>query len=128
MASLKETVAERVAALGPAVQEGVIGVLVEQTKDKRVKAILAAISLLEEKQKELKKIKPEQTFDADGKVSSEYFTKANNETRKKTGEQIAKIEKALERACNPEKPEYDDLFKVVQNKGAAPATEEQAAE
>jgi cell division protein ZapA (FtsZ GTPase activity inhibitor) len=128
MASLKETVAERVAALGPAVQEGVVTVLVEQVKKKRETAILTALNLLEEKQKELKKIKPEQTFDAEGKVASEFFTKANNETRKKTSEAIAKIEKALEKALNVEKPEYDDLFKVVQNKGAASVTEEAPAE
>lgn len=127
MASLKETIAERVASLGPAVQEGVITVLVDQVKDKRVKAILTGLNLLEEKQKELKKIKPTQTFDAEGKVASETFSKGDNETRKKTNESIAKIEKALEKATNPEKPEYDDLFKVVQNKGGA-APEEQAAE
>lgn len=127
MATLKETIAERVAALGPAVQEGVVTVLVEQVKDKRVKAILTALSLLEEKQKELKKIKPEQTFDGEGKVASEFYTKANNETRKKTNEAITKIEKALEKALNVEKPEYDDLFKVVQNKGAAEPKQEEAA-
>lgn len=127
MASLKETIAERVAALVLSVQEGVVTVLVDQVKDKRVKAILTALNLLEEKQKELKKIKPEQTFDADGKVASEFFTKPNNETRKKTNEAIAKIEKALEKALNVEKPEYDDLFKVVQNKGAAEPKQEEAA-
>jgi hypothetical protein len=128
MATLKETIAERVAALGPAVQEGVVTVLVEQVKDKRVKAVLTALSLLEEKQKELKKIKPEQTFDGEGKVASEFYTKANNELRKKTTEAITKIEKALEKALDPTAPTYDDLFKVVQNKGAAEPKEETAAE
>lgn len=117
MPSLKETVAERISILGPAVQEGVVTVLVDQVKEKRVKAILAALSLSEEKQKELKKIKPEQTFDGAGKVVSEFYTKANNEARKKITEAGAKIERALEKALNVEKPEYDDLFKVVQNKG-----------
>ena len=122
MASLKETVAEKIAALGPVVQEAVATELANQVKDKRVKAVLAALSLKDETEKELKKIKPEQTFDAEGKVASEFFTKANNEARKKAQEKLAKIEKALNDALG-ETPNYENLFKVVQNKGAAPAQE-----
>jgi hypothetical protein len=120
MASLKETVAERIAALGPVVQEGVVGVLVDQVKEKRVKAVLTALNLLEENGKAIKKIKPEQTFGPDHKVASEFFTKANMEARKKLEESTAKLEKALEEALNPEKPNFDNLFKAIQNKGAAP--------
>ena len=128
MASLKETVAEKIAGLGPVVQEAVATALADQVKEKRVKAVLTALNLKEEKEKELKKIKPEQTFDGDGKVVSEFFTKPNNEARKKAQEAITKIEKALNEALDPEKPNYDNLFKVVQNKGAAPAQEEAAQE
>jgi len=127
MASLKETVAERIAALGPAVQEGVVATLVDQVKEKRVKAVLTALNLLEENQKALRKIKPEQTFGPDHKVASEFYTKPNMEARKKLEESTSKIEKALEKALG-ENPNFDDLFKAVQNKGGssteeAPATE-----
>src|ERR1700675_956699 len=109
MATLKEQIAERVASLGPAVQEGVVATLVDQVKDKRVKAVLTVLNLLEEAQKELKKIKPEQSFDAEGKVASEFYTKANNDSRKKTTEKIAKMEAALGLALG-ENPNFEKLF------------------
>jgi hypothetical protein len=125
MATLKEQVAERIATLGPTVQDGVVSVLVEQVKEKRIKAVLTALTLLEENGKAMKKIKPEQTFGTDHKVVTEFFTKANMEARKKLEESTAKIERALEKALGAT-PNFDDLFKAVQNKGAseeAPATE-----
>ena len=125
--TLKEQVSERIAALGPAVQEGVVSALVDQTKEKRVKAVLTALNLLEEAQKELKKVKPEQTFDGEGKVASEYYTKANNDTRKKTTEKIAKIEGALALALG-DTPNFEKLFAVANNKGGAPAEEAPATE
>ena len=128
MATLKETVAEKVAGLGPVVHEAVASALADQVKEKRVKAVLTGLNLKEEKEKELKKIKPEQTFDGEGKVVSEFYTKPNFESRKKVVETLAKIEKALNEALDPTSPNYDNLFKVVQNKGAAPAQEEAAQE
>jgi F0F1-type ATP synthase beta subunit len=127
MASLKETVAERIAGLGPEVQTGVADVLVEQVKKKRIDAVLTALNLKDEKEKELKKIKPVQTFNADSTVASETFSKADNDNRKKLTEAITKIEKALNEALG-ETPNYENLFKVVQNKGAAPAQETPAQE
>jgi cell division protein ZapA (FtsZ GTPase activity inhibitor) len=118
MASLKEQVAQRISQLGPAVQDGVVDTLVAQVKEKRVKAVLTALNLIEETQKELKKIKPEQTFDADNKVVSEFFTKPNMEARKKAQEKIANIETALEAALG-ETPNFEKLFKVTQNAPAA---------
>jgi hypothetical protein len=120
MASVKETVAERIAQLGPAVQEGVVGVLVDQVKDKRVKAVLTALNLIEENGKNLKKIKPDQTFGPDHKVVSETFSKANMEQRKKLEESTAKIEKALAEALG-DTPNYENLFKALQNKPAPAA-------
>jgi hypothetical protein len=128
MATLKETVAEKVAGLGPVVHEAVATALADQVKEKRVKAVLTALNLKEEKEKELKKIKPEQTFDGEGKVVSEFYTKPNFEGRKKVVEALAKIEKALNEALDPTNPNYENLFKVVQNKGGAPTQEEAAQE
>lgn len=129
MATLKETVAEKIAGLGPVVHDAVATALADQVKEKRVKAILTGLNLKEEKEKELKKIKPEQTFDGEGKVVSEFYTKPNFEARKKVVESLTKIEKALNEALDPTNPNYDNLFKVVQNKGAAPAAgQEEAAE
>lgn len=125
MATLKEQVSERIAALGPDVQEGVVSTLVSQVKEKRVKAVLTALTLIEENGKAMKKIKPEQTFGPDHKVATEFFTKPNMEARKKLEESTSKLERALEKALGTT-PNFDDLFKAVQNKGAseeAPATE-----
>jgi len=129
MATLKETVAEKVAGLGPVVHEAVASALADQVKEKRVKAVLTGLNLKEEKEKELKKIKPEQTFDGEGKVASEFYTKANNDTRKKTTEKITKIEAALAAALG-ETPNFEKLFAVAQNKGGAPeaTTEESLTE
>jgi hypothetical protein len=118
MATLKEQIAERIATLGPAVQEGVVSTLVDQVKEKRVKAVLSALSLLEETQKELKKVKPEQTFDGDGKVLTEFYTKTNMEARKKLVEKVAKIETALATALQSEAPNFEKLFAVTQGKEA----------
>jgi len=120
MPSIKEQVAERLAALGPAVQEGVVAVLVEQVKDKRVKAILTVQNLIEEANKDLKKIKPEQTFGPDHKVVSEYFSKASMEARKKIEEKISKMEAALALALG-DTPNFDKLFNLASSKGNAPA-------
>jgi molecular chaperone DnaK (HSP70) len=129
MASIKELVAERVAGLGPSVQDSVVATLADQVKDKRVKAILTALNFLEEKAKELKKIKPVETFDETGKVASSAFDKTSNESRKKINEAVAQVEKALAEALDPEKPNFEKLFKALQNKGgAAPASGEEAAE
>jgi hypothetical protein len=126
MASIKDSVAERVASLGPTVQEGVVTVLVEQEKEKRVKAILGAMNLISDTQKELKKIKPDQTFDKDNKLVAETFSKSNMEAKKKLEEKITKVETALAQATS-ETPDFKKLFEVMQNKGgdskpaAAPA-------
>ncbi len=132
MASIKETVAERVGALGAAVQEGVVTVLVDQEKEKRVKAILGAMNLISDTQKELKKIKPDQTFDKDNKLVGETFSKSNMESKKKLEEKIAKVEAALAQATS-ETPDFKKLFEVMQNKGgdskpAAAAPAEDSAE
>jgi hypothetical protein len=115
--TIKESVAEKVAQLNPVVEESVVGVLVDQVKEKRTKAVLGALSLIEEMQKELKKVKATQTFDAEGKVASEYYTKTDKDARDKLTQKLAKIEKALAEAFDPEKPNYEKLFNVVQNKG-----------
>jgi hypothetical protein len=122
MATLKEQVAERIATLGPTVQDGVVSVLVEQVKEKRIKAVLTALSLLEDTQKELKKIKPEQTFDGDGKVLTEFYTKATTEARKKLTEKITKIETALTQALS-ETPNFEKLFAVTQGKETSSSDE-----
>jgi F0F1-type ATP synthase beta subunit len=127
MATLKEDVAAKIAGLGPEVQSGVVEVLVEQVRKKRIDAVLTALNLKDEKEKELKKIKPVQTFNADSTVASETFSKADNDNRKKLTETVTKIEKALNEALG-ETPNYENLFKVVQNKGASPAQETPAQE
>jgi superfamily II DNA/RNA helicase len=121
MPSIKETVAERVGALGPAVQEGVVTVLVDQEKEKRVKAILGAMNLISDTQKELKKIKPDATFDKDNKLVAETYSKTNMESKKKLEEKITKVEAALALATNPDAPDFKKLFEVMQNKGGQPA-------
>jgi len=77
-----------------------------------------ALTLLEDTQKELKKIKPEQTFDGDGKVLTEFYTKATTEARKKLTEKTARIEAALAQALS-ETPNFEKLFAATQGKEAS---------
>jgi len=125
MASIKELVSERVGSLGPAVQEGVVTVLVEQEKEKRVKAVLGAMNLISDTQKELKKVKPDQTFDATNKLVGETFSKTNMEAKKKLEEKIAKVEAALVLATS-DTPDFKKLFEVMQNKGGGGDTKQAA--
>jgi len=129
MATIKEQVAEKIAGLGPAVQDAVVNVLVEQVKTKRVQAILSVQNLIEEAQKELKKIKPDQqSFGADNKLVSETYSKSSMEKKKQLEEKITKLEAALALALDPASPNFEKLFNLANNKGNAPAEAPAATE
>jgi hypothetical protein len=127
LTTIKETVAGKIASLGPAVESSVVDVLAEQVKEKRVKAVLAGLDLKEAAEKELKKIKPDQQqYDGENKLVSETYSKSAIENKKKAEEKVANIEKALNSALDATAPDYKKLFELVGNKGGdtkAPAGE-----
>jgi DNA repair exonuclease SbcCD ATPase subunit len=120
--TLKEAVAQRITNLGPAIEESVVTVLTDQVKKKRSDAILTMLNLIEDAQKDLKKIKPDQqSFGADNKLVSETFSKKAIDDKKKAEDKLTKMEAALELALDPVKPNYEKLFNIVNNKGNVPA-------
>jgi len=128
LTTIKETVAGRIASLGPDVETAVVGVLAEQVKDKRVKAILAGLDLKDATEKELRKIKPDQqSFDSANQLVSETFSKTNMENKKKLEEKLAKVEAALNLALAKTDPDYKKLFEVVGG-GGKPESKDKSAE
>jgi hypothetical protein len=117
--TIKESVAAKVGALNPEIENAVVGVLVDQVKDKRTKAILGALALIDEKKKELDKIRPTKQFGVDGKVTNEFYTKQDIDNRAKVAKALGKLEAALGEALG-EDAKYDKLFNLVQNKGNVP--------
>lgn len=125
--TIKETVAGNIASLSTAVEASVVGVLTEQVKEKRVKAILSGLDLKEAVEKDLKKSKPDQqSFGPDNKLLSETYSKKAMEDKKKLEEKLANIEKALNAALDATAPDYKKLFELINNKGNAPAADKQA--
>ncbi len=99
---------------GTEVANKVVDFFVKKEVDRRVTALTTAVTELEKLEKEALKVKPDQqSFDADGKVVAETFSKAKFEEKKKAGEKIAKLRKAIEKALNDN--DFGDLFN--QSKG-----------
>lgn len=117
MQTIKEMVSERLAQDVPVVKNRVIDLLTEQEIKKRVDAVVAVITKLDETKKEFYKLKPDNVvFDIDGNVLTEGYTKATLENRKKKAEQVAKLEKALDQAFDDEKPNFEQVLKIASGK------------
>ena len=114
---LKNAVAETLAASGPVVFDKVKEHLVNEEIAKRTELVLKGLAKKQELEGEAKKIKPDPKttgFDADGKVVvPAVFTEEQVKTIKSNREQLAKVEKALELALNPDKPDFKLLREVV---------------
>lgn len=113
MVNVKELVANKLVESAPAVRGRVLDLLVGQEQEKRVKAVVKVISDLDEARKTGAKIKPDaSTFDRDGKVVSEAYTKATTELVKKNKELVARLETALNEALDEQTPNFDKLLKI----------------
>jgi hypothetical protein len=112
--TIREEVAESLNTSNVVVKETIVTQLVKIEIDKRVTAVSSALTSLDSSNKELSKLnKPDlQTFDSEGKVLSESFSKDRVETRKKLKEQIAKIDLAIKEAL-----ENNNFEKVFNLKG-----------
>lgn len=92
-------VAEIITASAPTILNKVIEDLVKVEVEKRAIALLNAINSAVATQRELFKAKPDQqSYDGDGKVIAETFSKAKYDEKKKSEEKLAKIEAAIEKA------------------------------
>lgn len=93
-------VASAIAALAPAVEEGVIATLVERERNKRVDSIVVAIGQYDNLVREGRAFeKPDlPVYDSEGNLTSEGFSKQRYEQRTKHKERLAKLEKAINKA------------------------------
>ena len=103
-------IAEQISTLAPAVEDEVVKALVNRQLNKRSTAVVSAVDLLERLEIDLRKINPEKTYDKDGNVVSEYYTKQKLEERNKLLQKIEKLNKALNKAL--EKSDYGDLYNL----------------
>lgn len=101
--SITNAVAEKIAAISPAVNEKVIDALVARELEKRSDAVLGGLDKLRTMQNDLRKIRPDVggAFDEDGnEVKPTLYSKAKFDERKKLNEQIEKLQKALDLAID----------------------------
>lgn len=113
MTTVKQLVTDRLGGVGPTVREKVVDLMVDQEIDRRVKAVSALVTKLDEINTNLKKIDRAdvETFNQDGTVATSSFTKARLEEIKKAKEQATKIEKALDQAF--ENNDFQKVFELA---------------
>lgn len=100
---------------GKKVAETLINRLVDAELDRRAVALHKAYTDAETISRDLKKIKPDAvTYDAEGKVVSESFTRAAKELREKSQARLTKLENAIHKAT--EDGEFSDLLNVASQK------------
>lgn len=92
-------VAASVAALAPAVEQDVIDTLVLREREKRSALIVRGFDELRSQENAFKKFKPDVvTYNGDGTVSSEQWSKAKLDERNKAQEKLNKLITAIEKA------------------------------
>lgn len=112
--TLKQSVADSLAASGQETFDRVRDYLVEEELKRRADLLLKGLAKKSELERDIRKVKPDQqSFDATNKLVSESYSKGKAEELKRLKEQLAKIEKALEAALNFEKPCFDKLGECV---------------
>ena len=97
--SINSKVAERIKACAPEVEVRLVDTLVEKEVSRRVELIGQGLAKLDQMTREGYKLnKGNCTYNKDGSVASETFTKEQLETIKKHGEKKDKLQRAVEKA------------------------------
>jgi hypothetical protein len=112
MLTVQTKVAEQLASLSPKVEEKVVEALTKRELDKRSEAVVKVLDFLSRLEIDSKKLGPDLlTFDAEGKRTSEAYSKSRTEERKKTNERIEKLTKSLIKALDNN--DYGDLYSLA---------------
>jgi hypothetical protein len=103
-------------------KNGVAGTVIEHYVEReinsRVEKTIQAIDMLDDLEKQLRKLKPDQEqWDADGKLVSAFYSKAKLEERKKITDKSDRIEAALLDVF--EKADFEKFKKLDLGKGSA---------
>jgi hypothetical protein len=95
---LRDAVHAKIQELNPTIADLVASKIAEETIQKRVALIVSVLTEIDNKEKELRKIKPDvKTVTEDG-VESGVYSKSAYEDRKKLKERIEKLTKLVEAA------------------------------
>lgn len=112
-ATLKETVAAKIAEIGPRVQDAVVEHFATKEAEKRSNAIIKGMDDLSQIDRELNKVKrPDSiTYNADRTVAGETYTKARLDEIEKLERKREKLVKALDKAISGEMGDLYNLAK-----------------
>lgn len=111
MNSVQVKVAETIANIAPKVEDKVVDALVDRELKRRSDALVSAMDKLDKMEKELSKIKADQiSFDEDGKVVSQTFSKAKKEEKDKLSQKVQKATNAINKAL--EKGDFGDVYNI----------------
>lgn len=110
--TIREKVGERIAALSPAVEAKVIEHFVQKEADRRADAIIKGIDKLTDLTRERRKTEKGDiiSYNSDGSVATQTYSKDRLEANKKADEQIQKLAKAIDKALEGD---ASDLFNLT---------------
>lgn len=112
MKSLQERVAQEIAGSSPVVQDKVVAHFASKEVARRADLIVSAMDAWQEAQNQLKKVKPDQqSFDTNGTLVAETFSKQKLDERNTLTRKTADLTAAVEEALNNNN--YDKLTKLV---------------
>jgi len=101
LSELNKTVALKISNATKQISNAVVDQFVNLEVTRRTDLLFKAVEDCNKARNEFKKIKPDvQSYDADGKLVSENWSKAKVEERKKAIESIKKKEKVIEKALS----------------------------
>lgn len=110
-------VAGRLATIVPVVTDKVVDVLVGREVQKRSDAMVKVIDLLDQQEKALSKIRPDQLqHDEKGTVLSSTYSKQRLDEKKKAEAAVERTTKAITVAL--EKGDFNEVYKLAANPNA----------
>jgi hypothetical protein len=110
--SIRELVTDNLSSSGPKVKDTVVTALTQEEINKRVETVRNALPLVDTARGVLKKFKADViTYNEDGSVKDEGWSKQNLEAKKQAQEKLAKLEAALAKALD--ESQFEDLNKLV---------------
>lgn len=105
---IRTQIAEKLTSISPSVSDAVVEAMVERTKKKYVDAFVICLDKLTTMEKDLAKIRPDQTsFNVKGEKLSETFSKNKLDERNKLNEQVNKLIRIMDKALD--KGEWNDM-------------------
>jgi hypothetical protein len=123
LATLNEEVSAVIKSSGPVVRQSVIDKFVDEEIKRRSDLLTRLVIAINAFRKQGSKFKPDLvTYDGDGKVTSEGWTKGLLDQKKKFTEKLDKADKAFEKALND--GDYNNVENVIKELSAGDKKDE----